>query len=133
MAFWAGEFMRRIVIVGAGISGLAVAYHLSRLVPDAEITILESENRPGGKIWTERDAGFVVESGPNGFLESKLSTLQLCRDMGIESELIAASESSRRHRFLFLGGRLRELPSGPFGLLTTRLLSLRGKWGLASE
>ncbi len=125
--------MRRIVIVGAGISGLALAYHLSRLLPKAECTILEAANRPGGKIWTERDDGFVVETGPNGFLESKPSTLQLCRDLGIESELIAASESSRRHRFLYLDGKLRELPSGPMGLLTTRLLNIGGKWGLARE
>jgi len=125
--------MRRIVIVGAGISGLALTHHLARLIPDAECTILEAAGRPGGKIWTEREDGFVVESGPNGFLETKQSTLALCRDLGIETELIAASESSRRHRFLFLDGRLRELPAGPFGLLTTRLLSLRGKWGLARE
>jgi protoporphyrinogen/coproporphyrinogen III oxidase len=125
--------MRRIVIVGAGISGLALAYHLSRLLPDSECTILESESRPGGKIWTDRDNGFVVESGPNGFLETKPSTLQLCRDLDLESELIAASESSRRHRFLFLDGRLRELPAGPFGLLTSRLLGWGGKWGLARE
>jgi protoporphyrinogen/coproporphyrinogen III oxidase len=125
--------MRRIVIVGAGISGLALAHHLTRLIPDSECTILEAENRSGGKIWTDHDNGFLVESGPNGFLESKPSTLKLCRDLGIESELVSASESSRRHRFLFLDGKLRELPSGPRSLATTRLLSWRGKIGLARE
>jgi oxygen-dependent protoporphyrinogen oxidase len=125
--------MRRIVIVGAGISGLAIAYRLSQILPESECIILEAENRPGGKIWTDRADGFVVESGPNGFLETKPSTLQLCRELGVESELIAASESSRRHRFLFLNGRLRELPGGPLGVLTTRLLSWRGKWDLARE
>jgi oxygen-dependent protoporphyrinogen oxidase len=125
--------MARIVIVGAGISGLALAYRLRRTVPDADVTILESLTRPGGKIWTERADGFQVEIGPNGFLDSKLSTIQLCRDLGLEKELIPASDTSRRNRFLFWNERLQALPSGPLSLLTTPLLSWRGKIGLLSE
>jgi oxygen-dependent protoporphyrinogen oxidase len=104
-----------------------------RLAPHAAVTVLESESRPGGKVWTERDGGFVVEHGPNGFLESKPSTLQLCHELGLGGELVAASESSRRHRYLYLDGRLQELPSGPLSLLTTRVLSLGGKLSLVKE
>ncbi|HEV3145158.1 MAG TPA: protoporphyrinogen oxidase [Gemmataceae bacterium] len=125
--------MARIVIVGAGISGLALAFGLRRLVPDADITILESASRPGGKIWTERAGGFQVEIGPNGFLDNKSSTVQLCRDLGLENELIPASDSSRRNRFLFLNEQLRALPTGPLSLLTSPLLTWRGKFGLLSE
>jgi oxygen-dependent protoporphyrinogen oxidase len=125
--------MARIVIVGAGISGMTLAYRLQRAMPDADVTILESSSRPGGKIWTERTEGFQVEIGPNGFLDSKPYTIQLCRDLGLEKELIPASETSRRNRFLFWNERLQALPSGPGSLLITPLLSWRGKLGLLSE
>lgn len=120
-------------MIGAGFSGLSLAYRLSSRLPNIDLTILESNSRPGGKVWTERDRGFIVEHGPNGFLDSKPATLQLCRDLGLGDELIAASESSRKNRFLFWNERLQQLPSGPFGLLTTRLLSWRGKMDLLLE
>src|SRR5262245_57615607 len=125
--------MPRVVIIGAGISGLALANRLRQRQPGTDITLLESDSRPGGKVRTEHRNGFVVEAGPNGFLETKPSTLQLCRDLGLGGELIAASEASRKHRFLFVNERLRALPGGPLGLLVTRLLGFRGKIGVMTE
>lgn len=125
--------MPQIVVVGAGISGLATAFRLRQRRPDAAITVLESAPRAGGKIGTETHDGFRVEVGPNGFLDSKPATLELCRDLGLGSELIAASDASRKNRFLFLNDRLQKLPGGPFGLLATRLLSWRGKCDLLGE
>ena len=61
--------MRRVVIVGGGISGLAAAYRLQRIA-GLEVTLLEAEQRLGGKILTERDDGFVIEAGPDSFLAS---------------------------------------------------------------
>ena len=65
--------MPKVVIVGAGISGLALAFRLQQLARDIDLTILEQRNRPGGTIWTEHRDGFVVEIGPNGFLDTKPS------------------------------------------------------------
>ena len=102
--------MPNVVIVGAGISGLALAYRLQQARPDIDIIILEQRERPGGTVWTERRDGFQVEIGPNGFLDSKPTTLTLCRDLGLNDHLLTASESAARNRFLFLDGRLRPLP-----------------------
>src|SRR5262249_58133034 len=44
--------MRKVVIVGAGISGLALAFRLQQALPTAEVTVLERNHRPGGTIWT---------------------------------------------------------------------------------
>lgn len=125
--------MPRVLIVGAGISGLALAFRLQQLAPRATVTVLEKSSRPGGAICTERRAGFLVEGGPNGFLDSKPSTLTLCRDLGLGDELVAASVESARNRYLFLDGRLRRLPSGLGSFITSDLLSWRGKLSLLLE
>ncbi len=123
----------RIVIVGAGISGLAVAYRLQVRLPDATITILEQADRPGGTTWTLRDDGFQVETGPNGFLDTKPTTLTLCRDVGLGTQLVEASQAAGMNRYLFLGDRLKALPSGLGAFLGTDLLSWRGKLSLLWE
>lgn len=125
--------MSDIVIIGAGISGLALAYRLQQRLPDARITVLERAERPGGKIWTHREAGFQVEAGPNGFLDSKPSTLTLCRDLGLEPQLISASPGASKNRYLFVEGQLRALPDGPLAFLRSDLLSWRGKLDLVLE
>ncbi len=125
--------MPRIIIVGAGISGLSVAFRLQQLAADAAITVLEEAARPGGTTWTLREDGFQLEAGPNGFLDAKPSTKGLCQDAGLSAELVAASETAARNRYLLLDGRLRPLPTGPGSLLRTDLLGWRGKLSLLWE
>src|SRR5438045_967485 len=103
--------MPKVVIIGAGISGLSLAFRLQHALPDVDLTVLEQNNRPGGTIWTEERDGFRIEIGPNGFLDSKPSTVQLCQDLGLGDRLVAASEASARNRYLFLEGRLQPLPN----------------------
>jgi oxygen-dependent protoporphyrinogen oxidase len=119
--------MPKIVIVGAGISGLALAFRLQQLGPEFEITILEERDRPGGTVWTYREDGFEVEAGPNGFLDSKPSTVDLCRDLGLEAQLVAGSPEAGKNRYLLVNGRLQRLPGGLWDFLRSRLLSWRGK------
>lgn len=125
--------MPHVVVVGGGLSGLAVAYRLKQFAPAVSVTVLEPRDRPGGNIGTENHGGFRVERGPNGFLDRTPFVPNLVRDLGLAGRLIAASEGSRKNRYLFLRGKLCKLPTGPFGLLTTSLLSLRGKWQLLTE
>jgi protoporphyrinogen/coproporphyrinogen III oxidase len=120
-------------IVGAGVSGLSVAYRLQERLPNAVITVLERDTRPGGAAWTLRDQGFQVEIGPNGFLDTKPTTLQLCRDLGLGKQLIHASDAAAKNRYLFLGDRLRMLPNSFGSFLRSDLLSWRGKFGLLLE
>src|SRR5258706_7862530 len=125
--------MPHVVVVGAGLSGLAVAFRLKRLVPGLRLTVLESGPRVGGKVGTVVRDGFRVECGPNGFLDSKPGTLALCRDLGLGDRLLAASEGSRTNRYVYVRDRLRKLPGSPLGLLTTPLLSPAGKLALLRE
>jgi oxygen-dependent protoporphyrinogen oxidase len=125
--------MKRIIIVGGGLSGLAVAYRLLQNQPTWSIKILEADSRVGGKIGTEHHDGFVVERGPNGIFDAKPHLLQLCRDVGLGNELIVASEGSRKNRYVYLNNELQKLPASPSALIRTRLLSFCGKLRLLSE
>jgi oxygen-dependent protoporphyrinogen oxidase len=125
--------MPRVVIIGAGISGLALAYRLTQRDPTFQVTVLEKNDRPGGTVQTLRRDGFLVEAGPNGFLDTQPTTLALCRELDLGDRLIPASESSSRNRFLFLGGQLKSLPSSFGSFLKSDLLSWRGKWTLLLE
>jgi oxygen-dependent protoporphyrinogen oxidase len=125
--------MPRVVVVGAGPSGLAAAFRIRQAVPGVQLTVLERAGRPGGNVWTDRRDGFTVEHGPNGLFDAKPHALDLCRDLGLGDRLIAGSEGSRKNRFLFLDGRMHRLPGSPLGVLRTPLLSVRGKLTLLSE
>lgn len=125
--------MPHVVVVGGGLTGLTVAFRLKQFAPGASVTVLEPRARPGGNVATEEHRGFRVECWPNGFLDRTPAIPDLVRDLGLSDRLIAASDGSRKNRYVFVGGKLRKLPGGPLGLLTTPLLSLSGKWKLMSE
>ncbi|HEV3437534.1 MAG TPA: protoporphyrinogen oxidase [Gemmata sp.] len=125
--------MGHIVIVGGGLSGLSVAFRLKQLSPALSVTVLEPHGRPGGNIGTEDHREFRVETGPNGFLDRTPFVTRLVHDLGLSDQLIAASEGSRKNRYLFIGNKLRKLPRGPLGLMCSPLLTLRGKWEMLTE
>ena len=66
---------RRVVVVGGGVSGLAVTYELlQRVGPDVEVQCLEQGAHAGGNIRTDHEDGYVLEWGPNGFLDNVEAT-----------------------------------------------------------
>jgi oxygen-dependent protoporphyrinogen oxidase len=127
------SFMPRVIVVGAGISGLSLAYRLHGLLPDGSVGVLDSADRVGGCVRTIRRDGFTVECGPNGFLDSKPTTVDLARAVGLAERLVPASEAAAKNRYLFLGRGLQPLPGSLAGLLRSPLLSVRGKLELLAE
>ena len=111
--------MKRVIIVGGGIAGLAAAYRLKQSAPDASITLIESDSRLGGKIVTERVDGFVIEGGPDTFLSYKPRGLGLCRELGLEDRLHGTNQKIRR-TFVMRNGKLYDLPEGLTGLIPSR-------------
>ena len=122
----------RIVVVGAGISGLAAAHAVAERAPDAELLVVEAEGAPGGKVRTVREEGYVVEGGPNGFLDDAPGTLALAGRVGLGARVVRASEESAR-RWVWLRGALRRIPEGPGALLRSDVLSWPAKLRLALE
>lgn len=128
--------MYKVVIAGAGISGLATAYMLDMLAKRAqlplEIKLLETESRVGGKIWSIKQEGFICEWGPNGFLDNKPQTLELCGRLGIRGSLLRSNDNARK-RFIYSEGELHRLPENGASFLKSRLISWPGKLRLAME
>jgi protoporphyrinogen/coproporphyrinogen III oxidase len=116
-----------VVILGGGISGLAAAHRLLQTHADAtpglRVTLVEAEDRLGGKIATERLDGFVIEGGPDSFLATKPRGIGLCEDLGLGDYLQGVSPQ-RRRAFVLWRGRLHDLPEGLSGLVPTRLAPL---------
>jgi oxygen-dependent protoporphyrinogen oxidase len=122
--------MKKIAVVGGGISGLATAYFLFNRDKRLDIVVLESDSRAGGKIWTERTDGFLCEKGANGFLDNKPKTLDLCSELGITP--LRSSDNAKK-RYIFSDGILNALPESPPSFLKSKLISWPGKLRMIYE
>lgn len=131
---------RSIAVIGGGISGLATAYRLLRREPAARIVVFESASRLGGVLHTQVRDGFLLERSADMFTSKLPQALALCRELGIDGELISTDAENRR-AFIVHRGRLVEVPEG-FALmqpnrigsvLRTSLLSWRAKLRLFGE
>lgn len=130
--------MRRVVIIGGGISGLAAAYYLKRYASEKaipiEIRVLERERRLGGTIKTVYEDGFTVEGGPDCFLSEKPWALTMAREMGVEWQIVGTNEENKG-TYIYSDEKLYRLPEGVMlmvptrilPMLTTGLLTLHGK------
>jgi len=128
--------MKKVLVIGGGISGLSTAWLLNKRAGEAGISLdlclLEQEQQPGGKIKSVREDGFLCEWGPNGFLDSKPQTLELCATLGITDRLHRSNDNARK-RYIFTGGELHRLPENGPSFLKSRLLSWPGKLRLLGE
>ncbi len=125
----------RVVVLGGGVAGLAVAHaleHPQAGVPPVAVTVLEAADQVGGNLRTTHDAGFTVEWGPNGFLDSEPATLALSSRIGLDGELLRSEDASRR-RFIYHDGKMREVPLTPAGFLGCDLFSTAAKARVLGE
>ena len=112
------------VIVGGGVTGLAAAYFLQKAQENGSslrYTVLERAPTLGGKIVTQQTDGFLIEGGPDCFLTRKPWALALCRELGLESDLLGTNDA-RRKVFVLNGGRLHSLPEGVMLIVPTQFL-----------
>ena len=131
---------RDVVVVGGGIAGLAAAHALANANPALHVTLVEANQRLGGKIVTERGDGYVIEGGPDSFLAVKPRGVGLAAEIGLGDRLQGALPQPKR-AFILHGGRLHDVPEGLSGLVPTRLaplarsglLSPRGKARVALD
>jgi oxygen-dependent protoporphyrinogen oxidase len=97
------------VIVGGGIAGLAAAHRLLRLVPSGsvQVTVLEADQRFGGKVRTLPFAGRALDVGAEALLTRVPHAVALCRELGLGDRLLAPATDQP---FIWTRGELRPLP-----------------------
>ncbi|MFC4078026.1 protoporphyrinogen oxidase [Salinithrix halophila] len=133
---------RHIVIAGGGITGLTAAFYLEKEAREKGLpltfTLLEATSRLGGKIETERADSFVMEKGPDSFLERKTSAKQLVADLGMEEELVRNRTGQayilQNHQLIPIPeGAVMGIPTQLSSFVTTRLFSPAGKLRAAAD
>ncbi|OGR54390.1 MAG: protoporphyrinogen oxidase [Elusimicrobia bacterium RIFCSPLOWO2_02_FULL_39_32] len=134
----------RIVVIGSGITGLSCAYRLLNLSKEKkfpiELLVLEAGDRVGGVIQSVMVNDCVLELGPDAIFTEKRATIDLCKELGLENDLIGTTPSFR-HSFIVWKNKLEKVPEGFYLLapsriwpfLTTPLFSWRGKLRILLE
>lgn len=133
---------RKVAVIGGGVTGLTAAYYLQKKAQlynlPVDVVLIESSLRLGGKIQTLRKDGFIVERGPESFLDYKNSVRELARDLGIEKQMVPNNDG---RTFVAVGSHLYPIPNIlMFGgaldvssFITSGLFSLSGKLRAAGD
>lgn len=114
--------MKDIVIIGAGLTGLTVAYLLNKAGKD--ITVLEKESKVGGAIQTHNEGGYIFEEGPNTGVVSNPEVTELFEML--DSNIEIANDSAER-RLILKNNKWYPLPNGPISFLRTPLFTKTDK------
>lgn len=123
--------MKRICILGSGITALAQAWQLTR--QGHACTVLESSGQIGGAIQSHRAGDYLAEEGPNSIqvnsheIEGFLSSVP-----GLEARIVEADAAANK-RYIVRGGKLHTVPMGPLSAITTPLWSFGGKLRVLKE
>ena len=122
--------MNDVIVVGAGLTGLACAHELQ--ARGLRVLVLEAGRRVGGVVGTGDRNGFLFESGPNTVPAGARHVREAAEKLGLSDKLITSNAEAKR-RYLFKDGGLHALPDSPLALLRTPLLSARAKLRILSE
>ncbi|MFC7688222.1 protoporphyrinogen oxidase [Ureibacillus sp. GCM10028918] len=133
---------RKVAVIGGGVTGLTAAYYLQRSAElnnlPVDVVLIESSLRLGGKIQTLRKDGFIVERGPESFLDYKNSVRELAKDLGIEQQMV---QNNNGRTYVAVGSNLHPIPNllmygGALevsSFITSSLFSLSGKLRAAGD
>ncbi len=118
-----------IVIIGAGISGLTLAYELQKA--GKPYILVESSSRTGGYVRTERIGNYMLEVGPNSILIDEAFD-HFISELGL-SDKIENAAAVNKHRFVYKNAHIQQLPSGPASLLFSNFFSFKTKCAILKE
>ncbi|MGM0846404.1 MAG: protoporphyrinogen oxidase [Bacillota bacterium] len=133
---------QEVVIIGGGITGLTSAYYLQKEAEKTgrplQIKLIEASHRLGGKIQTVTRDGFIIERGPDSFLERKTSAARLAKEVGIDNDLVNNSTGKayvlvNEELHAMPGGSVMGIPTQMAPFVTTGLFSMQGKARAAAD
>jgi len=125
---------QHVVVIGAGMAGLAAAEEITTAAAHPRVTVVEATGRPGGVLGTVREDGWLVERSADNFLATRPEARALVERLGLSGELVGVAPKVRR-ALVWHAGRTLPAPAGfrllapgsVSGILATRLLSPAGK------
>jgi len=121
--------VKRVAVIGAGISGLCVAHHAQRA--GADVTLFDSSSRVGGNIHTVNNGSYRYEHGPNSLLANG-EMFELIADLGISGEILEPKAAASK-RYILRDGRPVALPGSPVQGVTTKAFSMAGRFRILKE
>ena len=121
---------KKIVIIGAGISGLTTAFLLFK--EGYDVIVLEQKEKVGGSIETVDEKGFLFDRGPNSGLETTPLIRQLVEDLNLEDQFVYANREGNK-RYILRNEQLHALPMSPPAFFKTKLFSGKAKLRLMAE
>ncbi|RKH16575.1 protoporphyrinogen oxidase [Corallococcus praedator] len=119
-----------VAVIGGGLSGLVLAHRLRSRGTAA--VVLESSSRVGGNVQTRTEGGYLLEAGPNSFLDREPATRSLAEALGLETR-IRPADAAAKNRYIFTRGALRAVPSSPPAFLKSDVISLSGRLRVLGE
>ncbi len=121
---------KKVVVLGAGISGLTPAYFLAK--EGFDVTVLEKKREVGGSVETIKEQGFLFDRGPNSGLETTPVLSKIVSDLKLGDDLVYANKEASK-RYILRDNMLHPLPMSPPAFLKTRLFSGKAKLRLFAE
>lgn len=121
-----------VLIIGAGLSGLAVATFLKHKQPDISLLILEEGDHPGGAVRSHLEEGYLAEGGAHGFLDNCLESRVLIHEAGLEDE-VEKAPLAEFVRYVCLNGELQLIPQQPGKILKAPLIPLSAKMRILAD
>lgn len=118
-----------VLVIGGGISGLAIAHLLAQA--GISVEVWEQDKRPGGKIRTERHDGYLLEQAASMVLNFRPEVNRFLSESGLEDEKVILSPGT--NRYLLHKGQLLKAPMKLGQMITSPLWSKQGKLRLLLE
>lgn len=119
-----------IIIMGAGLTGLTMAFYLKKA--GINFKIVEKASRTGGVIQTISENGFVYETGPNTGVVSHPELAELFEDLAGKCTLETADPNAKR-RLIWKNRMWHAIPSGLLSAINTPLFTLYDKFRILGE
>ena len=124
---------KKVVVVGAGTAGLAATYTLLKRKDELEVTVLESDAHPGGRMRGDMVNGYYIDTAATMFLDSYDTARSLAEDLGVPLKQVTRTKGGQVHsngkfHAIFRGGSLKERLLTARTLLSFQVLSPRGIW-----
>lgn len=103
--------MKRVVIVGGGITGLAAAHALEKSEQRCVVRLVEAGPQLGGNLKTVHHNGFVIDGGPDSWVAAKPHATRLAQEVGLGDELIGTRPDAKRV-YIVWQRKLHPMPEG---------------------